>query len=143
MNSTTRYSPEAPAEGLYQVGLFTSALSHLYHGYLKKKRTPPDPYLDNYYNYHIDFEMVMSHFRVYSVMILFFLVLDLNKVCVWVGGGTYFPTPLQLKTCQWLPVKFRGLGPYLGLLGASPWSTLVPLSQPTPHIHSSPSLTYA
>ena len=33
VNSTTRYSPEAPAEGLYQVGLFTSALSHLYHGY--------------------------------------------------------------------------------------------------------------
>ena len=32
-NSTTRYSPEAPAEGLYQVGLFTSALSDLYHGY--------------------------------------------------------------------------------------------------------------
>ena len=35
MNGTTRYSPEAPAEGLYQVGLFTSALSDLYHGYLK------------------------------------------------------------------------------------------------------------
>ena len=33
VNSTTRYSPEAPAERLYQVGLFTSALSHLYHGY--------------------------------------------------------------------------------------------------------------
>ena len=39
VNSTTRYSPEAPAEGLYQVGLFTSALSHLYHGYFLK-RTP-------------------------------------------------------------------------------------------------------
>ena len=48
-------------------------------------------------------------------------------------------TPLQLKKSQWLPVKFRGLGPYLGLLGYA----LVPLPQPTPHIHSSPSLTYA
>ena len=37
VNSPTRYSPEAPAEGLYQVGLFTSALSHLYHGYFKKE----------------------------------------------------------------------------------------------------------
>ena len=35
VNSPTRYSPEAAAEGLYQVGLFTSALSHLYHGYFK------------------------------------------------------------------------------------------------------------
>ena len=35
VNGTTRYSPEAPAEGLYQVGLFTSALSHLYHGYFE------------------------------------------------------------------------------------------------------------
>ena len=35
VNSPTQYSPEAPAEGLYQVGLFTSALSHLYHGYFK------------------------------------------------------------------------------------------------------------
>ena len=33
VNSPTRYSPEALAEGLYQVGLFTSALSYLYHGY--------------------------------------------------------------------------------------------------------------
>ena len=71
VNSTTRYSPEAPAEGLYQVGLFTSALSHLYHGYFLK-RTPPDPYLDNYYDNHIDFEIVMSHFRVHSVMMIIF-----------------------------------------------------------------------
>ena len=40
VNSTTRYSPEAPAEGLYQVGLLTSALSHLYHGYFFKKEPP-------------------------------------------------------------------------------------------------------
>ena len=32
VNGSTRYSPEAPAEGLYQVGPFTSGLSDLYHG---------------------------------------------------------------------------------------------------------------
>ena len=37
VNTSTRYSPEAPAEGLYQVGLFTSTLSHLYHGYFSKE----------------------------------------------------------------------------------------------------------
>ena len=36
VNGTTRYSPEAPAEGLYQVGLFMSGLSYLYHGYFLK-----------------------------------------------------------------------------------------------------------
>ena len=32
VNSTTRYRLEASAESLYQVGLFTSTLSDLYHG---------------------------------------------------------------------------------------------------------------
>ena len=81
MNSPTRYSPEAPAEGLYQVGLFTSALSHLYHGYFKKKKNPPDPHLDDYYNYHIDFKMVMSHFRVHSVMMFIFFLL-IGSICI-------------------------------------------------------------
>ena len=37
VNSTTRYRLEASAKSLYQVGLFTSALSHLYHGYFSKE----------------------------------------------------------------------------------------------------------
>ena len=64
--------------------------------------------------------------------------LDLNKVGV---GETYFPTPLQLKKCQWLPVKFRGQGPCLGLPWAPTRSTLVPWSKHIPYIHYSPPLT--
>ena len=71
VNSSTRYRHEASAECLYQVGLFTSTLSHLYH-------VSPSKYL---YIYHIDFEIVISHFRMPSVMMIILFLLKNESIC--------------------------------------------------------------
>ena len=63
VNSTTQYIPEAPAEGLYQVGLFTSALSDLYHGYFSKKKSGAQDY---------DYEVGGNSKRYCTNMMLFY-----------------------------------------------------------------------
>ena len=84
VNGTTRYSHEAPAELAISSRLFTSGLSDLYHRYFFKKNTPyPSLYI--YYNYHIDSEMVMSHFRIPSVMMIISFLFMALSVCAIKG----------------------------------------------------------
>ena len=62
--------------------------------------------------------------------------LNLNK-----SGDDLLSSFPAIKKYPWLPVKFRGQGPYLGLPGTPLWSTLVLWSEPMPCIYHSPFMT--